>query len=334
MPRYRKCTEEDVYRILLEATARGESPTREDLAEKVAEKCDYKIGTARNLVKSSERMDFIKCSGWGRKSLCIPVKGHYDGVAMILMLIRSNKEIEIYSRPEEDVENALTHVVSRDRDSLAIARDIIRWWRKFEELRQQIYKHMLLLDNFVRNLEEKEAKVIEDELRRLNWNVNNVSLQGILDALDRMSDMVVKGELTSKQLNELEGVAPKSIGVLRVTVMVKREVPLLKKALSKLWEKVDRLYEVIGIVLHHYSKVGRIQGLCAYCTKEVPKEIRNVVKDLLHILRKLSSTAREFKALDSLEQYLEHPLISLSDPVHRFIIFKLILQPEQVNTSS
>jgi hypothetical protein len=333
VPLYRKCTEEDVYRILLEVTARGESPTREDLAEKVAVECNYKIKTARNLVKSSERMGFIKCSGWGRESLCKPVKEHYVDVARTLEIILYNwgyfHEIDLRGKgvSEEAFENALTHVVSRDRNSLAVARDVIRWWRKFEELRQQIYTHTLLLDNFVQNLGGREAKVIEeDEFRRLGWEVDYWRFTGprrILDTLDRISDMVVKGELAGRQLDELEGVAPRSIGVLRVTVMVKREAPLLVEALLKLREKVDKLKEVIGVVLHHYRKDMRVQGFCSYCVKDVPKEIKNIVKNL----RKAIYIAQ--KAKDNYYNLAVHyltsaPLTSLSSDTPRTIVFNFL----------
>jgi hypothetical protein len=340
MPQYRKCTEEDVYRILLEVTARGESPTREDLAEKVAVECNYKIKTARNLVKNSERMGFIKCSGWGRESLCKPVKEHYVDVARTLEIILYSwndlHEIDLRGKgiSEEALENALTHVVSRDRNSLAVARGVIRWWRKFEELRQQIYIHTLLLDNdFVQNLKESkaEAKVVEDELRRLNWKIDYWRFAwplGILDTLDRISDTVVKGELAGRQLDELEGVAPKSIGILRVTVMVKRETLLLVEALLKLREKVDKLKEIIGIVLHHYRKDMRVQGFCSYCVKDVPKEIRNIVKNLwkaIYVTREVENNYRYNQAVYYL---INKPLISLASPEGREIIFDFLSRPQ------
>jgi hypothetical protein len=178
VPRYRRCTEEDVYRILLEAEARGESLTREGLAKKVAVECDYKIGSARNLVKSSERMGFIKCSGRGRESLCKPVKGHYDDVAKTLKVVLDNwwilDRIDLRGEgiSEEDFENALTHVVSRDRDSLAIARGVIRWWRKYEELGNQRRISGLQLDSIVWEKVGIYNKTLVDELRRLSFDVN------------------------------------------------------------------------------------------------------------------------------------------------------------------
>jgi hypothetical protein len=310
--------------------ARGESPTREDLAKRVAVECSYKIGTAKNLVKSSERMGLIKCSGRGRESLCKPVREHYHDVAGTLEIIlnildswRYLDEIDLRRKgiSEEAIENALTHVVSRDRNSLAVARGVIRWLRKFEELRQQIYIHTLLLDNFVQNLRGREAEVIVDEFRRLGWEVPYWSFLGphrFLEALDRMSDMVVKGELTSRQLDELEGVAPRSIGVLRVTVMVKRETPILAKALLKLQEKVNKLKEVIRVVLHHYRKEMRVQGFCSYCVKEVSKEIKNIVKNLW----KAIYIAHEAKFYHDLPFFhlTSEPLTSLSSNFPRSII--------------
>jgi L-fucose mutarotase/ribose pyranase (RbsD/FucU family) len=320
VPKYRKCTEEDVYRILREAEARGERPGRESLARMVAVKCGYKIGTARNLVKSSEKMGFIRCSGWGRESLCKPVKGHYHVIALNLGLILLmwpylNEEVlrEI-GLSEEEFEITLTHVVSRDKNSLAIAKDVIRWWRKFEELRQQIYAYILVLDSLV----QREGKVIEDELRRLEWMIGGWRIPDALDSLYHM--VYVKGE---RQLNELEGIAPKTVEVLRVTGVMIKQLRLLLVALLKLREKVDKLREVIQVMQRHYEKENRVQGFCNYCSKDVPKEIKNIVENLREAIYKNAILICEKpKIYVQLVYNLgAEPFTSISSGVLRDIIF-------------
>jgi hypothetical protein len=321
MPRYRRCTEEDVYRILLEAEARGESPAREDLAERVAVECDYKIGTARNLVKSSERMGFIKCSGRGRESLCKPVKEHYVDVAKTLKVVLDNWRIldmmDLRGKgiSEEDFENALTHVVSRDRNSLAVARGVIRWWRKYEELGNRIHVSRLQLDSIVWENAGVYSKTLIDELRRLSFDVNERGfINGkytTIDLLSWITNMIIDGvdceesmrrapgevapsirllceklggRFTGKQLDILEDIAPNVVKALRINVMIKRDELLRERARERLREKADKLRYIAESLLRYYSKEKRIQGFCSYCAN-VPNEIKDIVKNLPTALR-------------------------------------------------
>jgi hypothetical protein len=321
MPQYRKCTEEDVYRILLEAEARGESLTREGLAEKVAVKCEYKIETAMNLVKSSERMGFVRCSGWGRKSLCKPVKGHYDDVAKTLKVVLDSWQaldmIDLRGKgiSEEDFENALTHVVSRDRGSFAVARGVIRWWRKYEELRNQIHVSGLQLDSVVWEKTGVYSTTLVDELRRLGFDVDERgfvnSRYAIIDLLSWIASMIVDGvdceesmrkvpgevvpsmrllcerlggRFTGKQLDMLEDIAPNVVKALRINVMIKRDELLMERARERLREKADKLKDIAESLLRYYSREKRVQGLCSYCAN-VPKEIKDIVKNLPTVLR-------------------------------------------------
>jgi hypothetical protein len=330
VPRYRRCTEEDVYRILLEAEARDESLTREGLAKRVAAKCGYKIGTARNLVKSSERTGLIKCSGRGRESLCKPVKGHYDDVAKTLKVVLDNwpilDMINLGGKgiSEEDFENALTHVVSRDRDSFAVARGIIRWWRKYEELANQHLMSGLQLDSVVWEKTGVYSRTLVDELRRLGFDVDERgfvnSRYAIIDLLSWIANMIIDGvgceesvrrvpgevapsmrllcerlggRFTGKQLDMLEDIAPNVVKALRINVMIKRDELLMERARERLREKADKLKDIAESLLRHYDREERIQGSCSYCAN-VPKEIKDIVKNLPKALRVAYLVGRVF----------------------------------------
>jgi hypothetical protein len=314
----------------LEATARGESPTREDLAEKVAVKCNYKIKTVRNLIKNSERMGFIKCSGWGRKSLCKPVKGHYDDVARALKVVLDSWQtldmIDLRGKgiSEEDFENALTHVVSRDRGSFAVARGVIRWWRKYEELGNQIHISGLQLGSVVWEEAGVYSKTLMDELRRLGFDVDERGFvngkYAIIDLLSWIANMIVDGveceksmrrvpgevtpsirllcerlggRFTGKQLDILEDIAPNVVKALRINVMIKRDEFLMERARERLREKADKLKDIAESLLRYYSKEKRIQGFCNYCAN-VPKEIKDIVKNLPTVLRRAYLVGRVF----------------------------------------
>jgi hypothetical protein len=314
----------------LEATARGENPTREDLAEKVTVECRYKIGTARNLVKSSERMGFIKCSGRGRESLCRPVKGHYDDVAKTLKVVLDNwwilDRIDLRGKgiSEEDFENALTHVVSRDRDSLAVARGVIRWWRVYEELGNRIHISGLQLDSVVWEKAGVYSKTLIDELRRLSFDVDERGFvngkYAIIDLLSWIASMIVDGvgceesvrrvpgevapsmrllcerlggRFTGKQLDMLEDIAPNVVKALRINVMIKRDELLMERARERLREKADKLKDIAESLLRYYGREKRVQGFCSYCAN-VPKEIKDIVKNLPTALRRAYLVGRVF----------------------------------------
>jgi hypothetical protein len=304
----------------LEAEARGESLTREGLAKRVAEKCDYKIGTARNLVKSAERMGFIKCSGRGRESLCKPVKGHYDDVAKTLKVVLDNWHIldRIDLREEgiseKDFENALTHMVSRDRDSLAVARGAIRWWRKYEELLNQRHIYGLQLDSVVWEKAGIYSKTLVDELRRLGFDVDERGflngkyaiielLSWIAESMRRAPGEVAPsirllceklgGRFTGGRLDILDDIAPNFVKALRINVMIKRIELLMERARERLREKADKLKDIAESLLRYYDREKRIQGLCSYCAN-VPNEIKDIVKNLPTALRVAYPVGRVF----------------------------------------
>jgi uncharacterized coiled-coil protein SlyX len=159
-------------------------------------------------------------------------------------------------------------------------------------------------------------EVIVDEFRRLGFNVIRGFVDGrysILDVLSWIADIVIDevscgesvkrvpgevapiirsiceklgGMFASRQLNILEGITPKIVEALRINVMIKREELLMKRAQEKLREKANRLRDVVEAILHHYSKENRVQGFCSYCAKDVPKEIKDITKNLPVALRR------------------------------------------------
>jgi hypothetical protein len=322
MPRYRRCTERTVWEILREAEARGERLDRKGLAEKVAEKCDYKIESARNLVRNAERLNWIVCYGRGDESPCRTLGEHDEDVARTLRLVLATgfdwwemvrRSSEFYGEPltamelEMKVRSALTHIVTKYR---RVVEGIIRWREALKRVKRDVGINVIEVEFMVTGGGREVRGEIVEELGRLGINVSgliptyyvllhvahmtykgvnceeiNVMWgEGLKQLLEPLCEKL-GGRLDRSKLGLLGDVAPMTVKVLEKLISLADVDQMVERAKERLDKEIGKLEDVIRGVLIRYGKRRQVQGCCDYCIGKVQKEDMRMVENLIEILK-------------------------------------------------